>query len=525
MKKIATLLLAAGLVFGTTTGASAIDFKVKGEWIMSFDYGQNGRMTGGNGGTGWNNRGAGRASDEFEAVQRLRLRLDAVASESLSGTVHFEIGDTTWGSDRPGVNSSYGGALGADGNSVELKNAYIDWTPSNMDLKIRMGIQGLSLPSFTTGSQVFNHDAAGITLNYRFNDNVSLTGFWVRAYNDNYAGGDNLGHTVNANYLDNFDVAALILPLTFDEVKISPWIMGGIVGPNSGGKYFNSTTGASSGDIRAGMVPVGGALRKDGTPSGKYLNEYGSAFWAGATGDITAWDPFRIAFDVNYGAIAWAEDGRLNRSGWLASLLFTYKLDWAVPGIYGWYSTGDDSDPSNGSERMPTFTTIHTNNGFSSFAFNGQPWIPEGGRDNVLGRTMIGTWGVGARLKDMSFINDLKHTFRVNYIGGTNSPTFARRYLAGNNSGNGRKAIFDNISGPNAYELGMDPLYLTTRDSALEIGLANEYQVYENFKIYFEGSYLAAFIDKSVWKHSQMNGKNDQVRDPWNINLTFIYSF
>ncbi|GHU95162.1 hypothetical protein AGMMS49974_06040 [Deltaproteobacteria bacterium] len=43
----------------------------------------------------------------------------------------------------------------------------------------------------------------------------------------------------------------------------------------------------------------------------------------------------------------------------------------------------------------------------------------------------------------------------------------------------------------------MDPLYLTTRDSAFEIGLANEYQVYENFQIYFEGSYLATFIDKN----------------------------
>ncbi|MDR0815802.1 MAG: outer membrane homotrimeric porin [Desulfovibrio sp.] len=525
MKKIATLLLAAGLVFGTTTGASAIDFKVKGEWIMSFDYGQNGRITGGNGGTGWNNRGSAGASDEFEAVQRVRVRLDAVASESLSGTVHLEMGDTTWGSNRVGVNSSEGGALGSDGHPVELKNAYIDWTPPNTDLKIRMGIQGIKLPSFTTGSQVFNHDAAGITASYTFNDNVALTGFWARAYNDNFGENNILGHHVNANYLDNFDVAGLILPLTFDGLKVSPWVMGGIVGPNSGGDHFAGTSGAAAGDIRAGMVPVGGAYRKDGTPSDKYLQNYGSAFWAGVTGDATVWDPFRIAFDVNYGAITWGEDGRLNRSGWLASLLFEYKLDWAIPGIYGWYSTGDDSDPSNGSERMPTFSTIHTNNGFSSFAFNGQPWIPEGGRDNVIGRTMIGTWGVGAHLKDMSFIDDLKHTFRVNYIGGTNSPTFARRYLAGNNPDNGRSAILNNISGPNAYGLGMDPLYLTTMDSALEIGLANEYQVYENFKIYFEGSYLATFIDKNVWKNSKMNGKSDQVRDPWNINLTFIYSF
>ena len=43
MKKLATLLIAAGLVFGATApAANAIDFKAKGEWVMSFDYGQNG---------------------------------------------------------------------------------------------------------------------------------------------------------------------------------------------------------------------------------------------------------------------------------------------------------------------------------------------------------------------------------------------------------------------------------------------------------------------------------------------------
>ncbi|MDE6734056.1 MAG: hypothetical protein K2J64_01140, partial [Desulfovibrio sp.] len=84
MKKIATLLLAAGLVFGAATGASAIDFKAKGQWIMSFDYGQNGTFVGKDNGhkvTGWNGK-----QDDFEARQRVRLQLDAVASESLSGT-------------------------------------------------------------------------------------------------------------------------------------------------------------------------------------------------------------------------------------------------------------------------------------------------------------------------------------------------------------------------------------------------------------------------------------------------------
>ena len=172
MKKIATLLLAAGLVFGAATGASAIDFKAKGQWIMSFDYGANGGFTGGAGNTGFG--GARRTQDynnedQFEAKQRVRLQLDAVASEALSGTVFFEMGDTTWG------NNNSGGALGADGRIVEVKNAYIDWIVPQTDLKIRMGIQGIALPSFTTGSNVFADDVAGITASYQFKATVGVS--------------------------------------------------------------------------------------------------------------------------------------------------------------------------------------------------------------------------------------------------------------------------------------------------------------------------------------------------------------
>ena len=133
MKKLATLLIAAGLVFGATApAANAIDFKAKGEWVMSFDYGQNGNFTGGHGQTGYGKNG----EDEFEAKQRLRLQLDAVASENLSGTVFFEIGNTTWGQDE-------GGALGGDGKIVEVRRAYIDWMVPNTELKVRMGLQGM----------------------------------------------------------------------------------------------------------------------------------------------------------------------------------------------------------------------------------------------------------------------------------------------------------------------------------------------------------------------------------------------
>ena len=54
------------------------------------------------------------------------------------------------------------------------------------DLKVRMGIQGIALPSFTTNaSQILDDDVAAISLNYQFNENVALTALWARPYNDN----------------------------------------------------------------------------------------------------------------------------------------------------------------------------------------------------------------------------------------------------------------------------------------------------------------------------------------------------
>ena len=499
MKKLMTLALAAAMMLGAATGANAIDFKAKGQWIMSFDYGMHGNF---GESKAKNNSGFGKHEDEFEARQRVRLQLDAVASEALSGTVFFEMGDQIWGQD------STGGALGADGRVVELKRAYIDWMVPQTDLKVRMGIQGLALPSFTTNaSQIFDDDVAAVSLNYQFNENVGLTAFWARPYNDNYGYKYNSTTGDNKNYMDNMDMFAVLLPLTFDGVKVTPWVMYAAMGPgmfNDGGTKLNGNAWD-----RAASGMISGAFGYDN------VDTYGNAFWAGVTGEVTYWDPFRIAWDVNYGSAAY-ENEKMNREGWLASLLLEYKLDWGTPGLYGWYSTGDDSNPRNGSERMPV-VSANGNNGFSNFAFNGNPYIA---REGVLGTNMTGTWGIGARLKDVSFVEDLKHTLRVNFMGGTNAPKMAK-YVSHNS--------FKDSASVTQYGTSYDPMYLTTDDYALEIGLTNTYKMYDNFTVMLDASYLALWLDdsRSTWGKNPMKGYNggDGVYDAWNVNLSFVYSF
>ena len=459
MKKIATLVLAAGLVLSAVTGAQAIDFKAKGEWIMSFDYGQNGSFSKAR---GWGQKSADTNQDEFEAMQRVRLQLDAVASEALSGTVYFEIGDTIWGQAKDAKGKTIGGGMGADGTIVDVKRAYIDWIPLATDLKVRMGIQGVALPSFTTGSMVLNDDMAGITASYKFTDNVGLTALWVRPYNDN--GGmwtKAPNNTPRAGYLDNVDAFALLVPMTFDGIKVTPWVMGAMIGAgnfenNYGAPYYGTVDGISS-YTKQGLFPAGGARHRDGRISGDLPTGYGTGIWAGLTGDVTMFDPFRFAWDFTYGSVNWQDHGRWNRSGWILSALFEYKMDWGIPGIVARYASGDDGNPSNGSERLPALGANNTN-GFSNFAFDGDKYIA---RDAVIGNSMAGTWGIGARLKDMSFVEDLKHTFRVNYMGGTNAPKMGRKLA--------EARVVDPLTGDtfgpypaNGYGLGMDAMYLTT---------------------------------------------------------------
>ena len=499
MKKLSLLLLTAALLLSASVPAAAVDFKARGQWLMNFDYGQHGAFTGGSGSYGYGVQ----QEDNFEARQRLRLQLEAVASEALSGTLALEIGDQLWGR---GVD---GAAMGADGTVVEVKHAYLDWMIPGADIQVRMGIQPLELPGMTAGSQVLADDVAAISLTAHLSESADLTTFWARPYNDNFAGttqGNRSG--VRDSLLDNMDLFGLVLPLRLEGVNLTPWAVYGMIGPNT----FRSESGfgrygASFDMYRGGMLPVGGASHRE------RLSSWGNVWWAGLTGELVLWDPFRLAWDAVYGSVR-HDDASAARRGWIASLLAEYKLDWVTPGIYGWYASGDNGNRGDGSERLPVLSLSGSDNDFSHFAFSGNPNI---GRECAVGWSMAGTWGVGLRLKDISVIEDVKQSLRVNVIGGTNSPGMAR-WLS--SEGLGANSGSFGVS-------GMEGLYLTTRDVALEVGLSSYTKIYENMTVGIEAAYMALWLDKSssVWGNSRMNGYRDDVRDAWNINFFYAYNF
>ena len=75
-------MLAAGLLVGAAGGAKAIDFKAQGEWLVGFGV-ANTSLTKNTRGPNDSQKTKSNTEDDFGASQRVRLQLDAVASDCL----------------------------------------------------------------------------------------------------------------------------------------------------------------------------------------------------------------------------------------------------------------------------------------------------------------------------------------------------------------------------------------------------------------------------------------------------------
>lgn len=290
-------------MFSAPHEAGANEFKLGGQWLMGFAAGE-GSLVKNHVAEGQKRRAY--ANDKFTAALRLRLPLDAVASESLSGTVYFEIGDTTWDK------AETGGALGADGTIIELKHACIDWIVLNTALAVRMGVQGMTLP-YAAGGSAVPDDAAGVVASCRFNDNVGLTLSWVRPCNDDCVSTGSGHANARNNYLDNLDLISLAVPLDFDSIEATPWVMYGIVGQNALRNAYDSKGAlmSNNGNWRSSLFLSGydpgnkrWILQEHANLNDVELGRskaFTSGFRAGLPIKLTLRDPVNIEFDINYG--------------------------------------------------------------------------------------------------------------------------------------------------------------------------------------------------------------------------------
>lgn len=501
-KRLAGILcLVAIVLVGASTGtAGAIEFKAKGVWQIAFEH------------SNVTPRGV-KGADSFGALQRFRTTLEFIASENLSGAVQFEIGNNNWGE------ASEGGALGADGQVVEIRYAYLDWIVPQTEIKVRMGLQLIKLPGVLSRwgfGAVFGHDMAGITVSspvYRSSDlNVDASFFWARPYNDNST--NTFTDSTNTKHLDNLDVFALSVPFTWERVKLNPWVMYAMIG-----KY--SLSGLATVNEPAIVVPRGGLMPVMGGGYTSFQKDHlrnldrawGDGIWAGLCGEIFLTDSLKLGFEGAYGSVNMGEvqhytgfgdaNGRTfeaRRAGWYVGARLDWMQDWGTPGILAWYGPGDDGNPYNGSERLPSFNTPWgvTALGFGGGDFDAATW-------KVLGHNPSGMAAVVAQIDNISFIEDLTHVIRFGYYWGTNS-----KYMP-------KKA---NMTWPSRADGPAG--YLTTTDTAYEINLVNRYKIYENLNVSLEAAYVHLNLDKDTWGDS--NDGNYKV-DNYRVSCCFTYTF
>ena len=522
MNKTAVFILAAGFVL-SAAGAPAVDFKVKGEWDFYFNFGET---------TMYKKPYAARKMDEsidaFQPVSRIRLQMEAAVSENLSGVLQLEIGNHVWG--RAGTRDAPSGAsMGERGASVKVKRAHMDWQAPDAGLRCAVGLQGIALPNAAGGSAVLDEDTAAVAASWKVNDHASLAALWARPYNDNYVRGDWGGRGSDAAF-DNLDLGMLAVPLTFDGFSAVPWAMFGMMGKNAVRHQFATGGIPYAGDyIQRGLFPADAGQRftendTHRSAGARFTRPYAAMFWAGIPIRISAFDPFNIEFDVNYGYVggfgryndarAVNPDGspRRNdsrREGFVLKALVEHKTDWGIPGVFGWYGSGDSGNTRNGSGRMPCPAPAGD---FSSFGLAGY----YGDFDSLMIGERVdagysGTWAVGAQIKDLSFLEGLSHDVRIIYRRGANDPAMA-------------KALRDTLGyGYDNTAWNRQPggaLYLTRNDYLVEFNLDSACKISENLEARVELGYIVNGVDRSTWKWS-----GNQKEDAWKVAITMRYSF
>jgi len=453
MKRLATLLLAAGLVFGASQAAQAIEFKGSGIFEAYFGW------SNAHNGNAFPDNGAADSYDRFRPSQRVRLKLEMIASENLRAVFQIE-NNILWGS------QDSGGQLGGDGVEVQVKHAYLDWVIPTTDVQVRIGLQPVILPGMVAGSAILDDDLTGIVISKAFNENVAATLFWLRPYANNNLVDPNvpsdgyLGH-------DAVDLFGMTLPLTFDGFNVTPWAMYGQSGKDQDG-------------------PAGSA-------NIAYLSN-ADIWYAGITAELIAFDPFRFAIDFNYGAVDTDDNVGLSddTSGYVLSAIAEYKLDMMTPGLLLWYASGNDNDKNGDGGVMPVLAASWqgTSFGFADYYGAGN------GSTEVFGASPVGTWGAALQAKDISFMEDMTHLFRVAYYTGTSEQDATTQ----------------------TWDIGN---IMTDDDNALEVNFNTTYAIYENLDFVLELAYLSMDWDDDI-----ANGWGPDKRDDaYRVHASFGYSF
>ncbi|MEL7639430.1 MAG: outer membrane homotrimeric porin [Solidesulfovibrio sp.] len=491
MRRIALSLLLAALVMGTATSAqAATEVRMVGESMIFGNYFANQNFT------GWNRpswtsptptwTGAGtQTEDRFQIWERFRVRTDFIANEAVKFRLGLHIQDI-WG---------HGTFTAANPTTaIQVYQAFLQFKLPNCDAEVTAGLQDMSLPSSDLFYQsvVWGGDraAALVVKATLIPDTLGVTAGFSRLIDTNRTFD---GSTTQVG--DELDLYFLTLPITTTAFKTTPWAAATVAGRDVN-YYTNASYGNSA--FAENLLSAGTLL----APT-KWKNNQNAYFWVGDAFEITALDPVRFYGDVIYGAGAMADSKKSKRAGWFIDFGAEYTgFDILTPKAFGWWSTGEDKSNRNGSERLPTLDGCWGPG--NSFLFDNNQDLY---MNSNMGMSAVGSWGLGASLDNVSFMEKLSH--RLTFI-----------YLQGNNSARAIRSL-NALLGSNPYfQMGHD---LTTNEHVLGVNFDNKYMLYENLALLLETGWAHGEFQKSVWGKRLVDASRDG--DTWKVAFGFQYKF
>ena len=509
MKRFVTMLaiVATLVVCAALPAQAATEVKMSGYALIYGNYASQRAFT------GWNTPGWGynsnthsfaigannQTEDQFQIWQRFRLKGDFVANEAVKFRLGLQVQDT-WG---------HGSLTAANPSNASLAvyQAYLQFKIPDTDVEVTAGLQDFSLPtsSFFCDSVVWGGTrAAALIVNAPVMDSLSVVAGYSRMLDTNQT--YDTSSSALHHQADELDLYFLTLPITLDGFKATPWGAVAVAGRDAD-YYTNYTYGWYPGSTYGENLISAGSLMNvvngTGTTHSLWKNSQNPYYWLGGTFEVTVLDPVKFYADVIYGAGAMTDRKSSRREGWFLDLGAEYTgWDVLTPQVFGWWSTGEDKSTVNGSERMPT--VVPNWGPGNSFLFDCSQDFT---MDSNMGANPVGSYGFGASLNNISFIEKLTQRITFTYLHGNNSPR-AIRYL--------QLTVGDNPY----YIMGRD---LTTSEQLYSVNLDTNYQIYENLAALVEAGWAHGDFQKSVWGHRLISKSHDG--DAWRVGFGLKYTF
>jgi hypothetical protein len=502
MKRIATLVMLAALVFGCAAfAAAATEVKMTGDARIWGNFWEQQNFT------GWTPKGTS-TYDALTIWERFRLRTDFIANEGLKFRLGIRVNNKAWGNDTFTVDNPAA--------SIDVYQAFLQFKWPSTDVEFTVGLQDMDLP--ISAPSIFNSSpvlggtrSAAAVVAIPVADQFKIIGGFTRLLDTNKDFDPTT--TQKADELDGYFLA---LPITLDGFSATPWGLIGVAGRDAG--YFTAVGASPRMDNQSLATNLLSAGTLAGAPATVTINtttnQLNNAnlaiknaqnmfWWAGTTLAVTALDPFKFYGDFIYGQGNFNDRKKNERSGWFADQGFEYTgLDMLTPQLSFWYSTGEDKSTGNGSERMPTI--VQSWGPSTSFLFDSSQAFGAG----TLAVNPIGSFGAAFSLNKMSFIQDLTHRLTFTYAHGDNSPRALRNANA--------------LWGVGTYvQMGRD---LTWNESVYSVNFDNQYNIYENLAAIVETGWAHGdSFQKSVWGRRFVN--QAASGDVWKVAFGLQYKF